>query len=115
MLDYISQGSKPGIDVNNLKPGTKLTIKTIYSTYEMETTDQPGVVLISGGTHINGTQRAQFHGSTWGGSAIKCGWIGQDMHMEMLLLDRPRKRRLTTSCVQGAAVQGDGWSYEMEW
>lgn len=114
MLDYIidQQNDKPGIDITRLKPGTKLRIKTLYSVYEMETTEEPGVVLVSGGTHISGTQRAQFNGSTWGGSAIKCGWIGYEMHMEFLL---GRKRRLTTSCVQGAAVEGDGWHYDLEW
>jgi hypothetical protein len=101
---------KPGIDVNKLKPGTKIRVETVYSVYEFKVSHTPGYVYAQGGKHLPYKQLVHFNGCTFGGSAIRPGWIGQDLHMEIMV---SKKRKLTTSAVQKASVQGDGWAYDL--
>ncbi len=100
-----------GIEVISLKPGTKITVKTLNSVYDMEVTEEPGELLVQGGTHITEKKKIYFSGSTWGGTSIRVGWIGYNMHMEMIT---GKWRKLTTSPVQEITVSGDGWSYKLE-
>lgn len=97
----------PGIDVYKLKPGTKIKVKTERSLYEFEVTDTPGRLLARGGKYISGIEEIHLTGSTYGGSMIRVGWIGQDMLMEYVL---PHKR-ITSSRVVEATVCGPDWEY----
>jgi hypothetical protein len=106
------QAKEPGIDVRRLKPGVRVIVNTMNSEYVLETTEEPGIVYAQGGKHIPHRRKVGFNGSTFGGSMIKVGWIGRGMHMEFQTSVR---RILTTSSVRRAVVQGDGWSYELEW
>jgi hypothetical protein len=100
-----------GIDIKKLKSGTKITIRTLNSTYEMEVGEQENEVLIQGGEYFSQPQIVHFCGSTWGGSAICLGWIGYGMHMELYWDDK----KLTTSAVQEAVITGDNWEYKIDW
>lgn len=97
----------PGIDVHKLKPGTKIKVKTKASFYEFEVTDTPGRLMAQGGKYIVGCQEVRFIGSTYGGSMLRIGWIGQDMYMEYAL---PNKV-ITSSRIVSATVVGDDWEY----
>ena len=97
----------PGIDVHKLKPGTKIKVKTAYTLYEFEVTDTPGRLLAQGGKYISGREEIILNGSTYGGSMLRIGWIGQDMLMEYVL---PTKR-ITSSRVVEATVVGPDWEY----
>jgi hypothetical protein len=98
----------PGVDVHKLKPGTKIKVHTINSLYEFEVTDKPGYLLGQGGEYIKTQQKVYLNGSTYSGSMIKIGWIGQDMNMELFL---GHKRKLTTSNAREATIIGEGWEY----
>jgi len=104
------QEDNGGIVVSRLKPGTRIVVKTMYSTYEM-TVIEGSKVWVKGGKYFPEFVERYFVGSTWGGSCLKLHWIGQDMQMEFT--NPPRGVR--TSRVQSATVIGDGWTYEMDW
>lgn len=101
--------NNPGIDVNRLKTGTKLKIKTINSLYEFEVLPERGYLLAQGGKYIKEKQVVWLTGSTYGGSMLRIGWISLDMHMEIWI----GKRKLTTSCVKNAMIIGDNWKYSL--
>jgi hypothetical protein len=114
------QREKGGIRLSTLKPGTKLVVETHNSFYEFEIVDGT-FVKVFGGTREDGTTRfpqpveAVIYGSTWGGSAIMCDWIGQDMRLEF----KPcvARRGLSTSPVKNVKVEDKegNWSYSMDW
>lgn len=112
------QEGKGGFNLNSLADGTKLTIKTNNSVYELVVGPQ---TTIFGGTRTDGTVRfptptpVDIHGSTWGGSMIKLDWIGEGMCLEFY--DPKTDMTTTTSYVKNVIVEGpnDGWSYDLEW
>ena len=101
---------QPGIDVYKLKPETVIEVVTQNSTYELKVSHTPGYVYAKGGKHIKIKTLVHFNGCTFGGSAIRSGWIGRGMHMEIML---SKKRMLTTTKVKAATIHGDGWKYEL--
>lgn len=113
--------SRDGLQVDKLEEGTKLTVETMNSVYEIKIleTDQPLSVEISGGSLRDGNVRYEesvpvyFVGSTFGGSMLKMNWIGKGMCMEFADNDRV----LTTSPVQNVEIEApDGsWGYSMDW
>ena len=100
-----------GIDVFKLKPGTLITVRTRKSLYKFKTTDEKGKLIATGGKYLPEEREIYFSGSTFGGSCIKVGWIGYLMHMEIWI----GKKLITTTSVQDASIEGDGWKYEMDW
>lgn len=115
------QEQKGGLNVTLLEKGTKLTIETKNSIYQVVVVEGREVT-ISGGMTKEGQIRfplpakAIILGSTWGGSMLKIDWIGQDMRMELNLMDEPA-HSLLTSVVQNVEIEApDGsWSYDMNW
>lgn len=45
-----------------------------------------------------------IHGSTFGGSIIKVGYVGVEMHLEFHELDAPESGRITTSAIENVRV-----------
>jgi hypothetical protein len=77
--------------------GTPVTIQTLYSTYELIVRDGGRHdVLLRGGRLFPGWTEAHVNGSTAGGSAIKSGWIGPGLRIEVVV----DGKRFTTSPVQ---------------
>ena len=99
----------PGIDVHKLKPGTKIEVRTVRSFYEFEVVGPPGYLMARGGKHIDGRQKIYFSGSTYGGSMIRQGWIGQGMNMEFIC----NRRRISTTIAKEASIVGDNWEYKI--
>lgn len=104
------QKEKGGIKLSKLKPGTRVIVTTLYSTYDITIIDGQKV-RVKGGKHFAEEMETIFTGSSWGGSLLKLDWIGHDMRMEFA---KPPKG-LRTSRVVGATVIGPDWSYEMDW
>jgi len=102
-----------GIDVRKLKPGTLLLVMTKNSLYKITKCDRVDEVWVQGGKHIATPKMCLFTGSTFGGSMIKIGWIGQGMRMEIYFPEK--KAVLKTSAVRAARIVGDGWEYDMGW
>ena len=118
----MSLRSDEGVNITRLEPGTKLTIETMNSFYEMTVRNGPEVTLF-GGTMQDGSTRfteptsAIFVGTTWGGSAVKLGWLGRDLFLEFILLRSGKQVVMTTSPVRNVVLEAaDGsWSYSMDW
>lgn len=107
IIDLID--SRPGFSLDLTKPGTKFEIKTLNSTYNIEVLDRRRV-MIQGGTRPNGKIRfpepifAVIAGSTFGGTMIKLGWVGQDMRLELYY---GLGGHLTTSSMKKATMKSE--------
>lgn len=101
-----------GIDIYQLKAGTKLIVKTKNSIYKFTVTKEKGVLWAQGGKLLPHVQKVRLAGSTFGGSILKIGWIGYLMNMELWI---DKKNYITTTPVRSAIIQGKDWSYKMEW
>ena len=120
MQDLIhEQEKKSGLNVTVLEKGTKLTVETNNSIYQIVVVDGRQITLM-GGMTIKGDIRfpkpitVMFVGSTWGGSMIKPDWIGQDMGMEIII---DSDSVLHTSFVKNIEIESPSgkWSYSMDW
>lgn len=104
---------KIGLNTRKLKPGTKLEVTTKNSTYHIDILDYGGNVIVHGGKYAKTPTKARLTGSTWGGTQLRVGWIGPDMHMEFWFAHMPRP--FVTTGVKNCKVMGQGWEYDMEW
>lgn len=102
--------STKGIDVTKLKPGTKIFVCTINNLYQITIIDGCKV-KVKGGKYFDSEIETYLNGSTWGGSMIKLGWIGFDMHMEFAHF----QCLVLTSRVQAAIILGKDWHYDFKW
>jgi len=113
------QEKKSGLNVTVLEKGTKLTVETNNSIYQIVVVEGREITLMGGMTKEGDIRfpkpiRAMFIGSTWGGSIMKPDWIGQDMRMEIII---DPANVLNTSFVKNIEIESpDGkWSYSMDW
>lgn len=86
------------LDLKNLKPGTKVEVKTKNSTYIF--TKLEAEILGKGGSYLLEEQKVLINGSTWGGNAIVAGSIVVGMRMELIT----EKDRLSTSKVKSIKI-----------
>ncbi len=71
-----------GVFLENLPEGATLVLRTENRRYVIEKRAQ-GQVLISGHPQYCPKPHCTYiHGSTWGGSMLKVGFIGRGMHLE---------------------------------
>ena len=90
-----------GIDFQSLEVGTTVRVHTRYSSYCLVVTDPENCgALVTGGRLFLEPTPIRVEGATAGGSAIKAGWIGVGLHLEM----RNLTNRVTTSVVQAVKV-----------
>lgn len=93
---------REGIGIGSMATGTPVTIQTLYSTYELIVRDGGRHdVLLRGGRLFPGWTEAHLNGSTAGGSAIKSGWIGPGLRIEVVV----DGKRFTTSPVQSIWIE----------
>jgi hypothetical protein len=96
------RGCSDGIDFQSLEIGTTVHVHTRYSSYHLVVTDpENGCALVTGGRLFLEPTPIRIEGATAGGSAIKAGWIGVGLHLEMLKLTN----RVTTSVVRAVQVE----------
>jgi len=99
---FVSEhGCNEGVAISSLEPGTLLTVETRNSRYHLIVLDgEAQRALVSGGTMFPVRTEVVVRGSTIGGTAIKLGWIGVGLRMELTI----GKRRVTTTRVQAITV-----------
>lgn len=91
-------GSEPdeGVALDSLTPGTVLEVTTLNTCYRIVVLDADGHALVSGGSRFPGPAEVCINGSTAGGHALRMGWIGVGLRLEM----RMGTRTITTSPVR---------------
>ena len=95
-------GCSDGIDFQSLEVGTTVDVQTKYSSYHLVVTDpNKRQALVTGGHRFQEPTPIRVEGATAGGTAIKAGWIGVGLRLEM----RNLTHRVTTSVVQSLTVE----------
>jgi hypothetical protein len=85
-----------GVHLCNVPPGTVLEVTTRNRAYAIRY-EGNGKALISGHpVFCPEPTLVNIHGSTWGGSMLKEGFIGRGMHLEF---GQPAYERVTTSVI----------------
>ena len=70
-----------GVYLKDVPSGRKLIVQTMNTRYELERRGDEW--FIEGNQRFCATPtKCSIHGSTWGGSMIKIGFIGRGMHLE---------------------------------
>ena len=94
-------GCSDGIDFQSLPPGTVVHVETRYSTYRLVVVHPDEKrATVTGGRLFPEPTELRIEGATAGGSAIKAGWIGVGLRLEMTALSS----RITTSVVRSVSV-----------
>ncbi len=90
----IASDTDEGVYLDELDSGAQLEIQTRSRCYHLFN-QGGGEVLISGHPdYCPEPVQVRVHGSTWGGSMLKQGFIGQGMYLEFR---HPQHRTITTS------------------
>ena len=85
-----------GVAVESLEPGTILEVMTKNTRYRLTMIDNEGNALITGGSLFPRPTEVRIEGATAGGAALKIGWIGVGLRLELSI----GGRIITTSPVQ---------------
>ena len=92
----------PGVELSALEPFDTIWVHTLNSDYRFFLLDpKTGRALIEGGRHFVEPVEAVVNGSTFGGSTLKCGWIGVGMRIELWVRDN----LVSTSPVKSIRVE----------
>ena len=90
-----------GVALESLEPGTVLAISTRHSQYRLVVLDGARRrALVTGGAFFPESTEVRVHGATVGGSALKVGWIGIGLRLEL----SSGHQRITTSRVESIAI-----------
>jgi hypothetical protein len=103
-IDDLLLGSEAstGVAMDALEFETRLLVRTRYSQYRLTVLDgESGEVLIEGGNLLHGVTPATLNGATAGGCAMKLGWIGVGLRMELSV----GGVRVTTSPVRSIEIE----------
>jgi hypothetical protein len=93
--------SNEGVQIRTLPAGTRLTVTTAHSCYELVVLDGLAQrVQVTGGTRVALQCGARMEGATAGGTALQGGWIRIGLRMEMT----DGQRRITTSPVRSIQI-----------
>ena len=81
----ITFAEEHGLTFRALRIGDVLEIATLYSVYKFKMLNPPkGLAIASGGKYFTEPQRVFLHGSNFGGSMIKLGWVGIGTWLELM-------------------------------
>jgi hypothetical protein len=105
LADFASRvGLSRGVSLPLLAAGTTVRVETRNSHYRIVVQDgQRGRVLIHGGRVFPEDTLANVEGATRGGSALKVGWIGEGLRLEL----STDHGRVVTSPVESITVEDD--------
>lgn len=94
-------GCSYGIDFTALEVGAVVHVHTTYSSYRLTVVDpEEKRARVTGGRLFPESTEVRIEGATAGGSAIKSGWIGIGLRLEMA----SSEQRVTTSLVQSLTL-----------
>lgn len=71
-----------GVFLKGLPPATVLQIQTQHHSYTAITTSGRSVLISGHPKYCPRPVLVAINGSTWGGSMLKCGFVGRGMHLE---------------------------------
>src|SRR5215831_3462991 len=71
-----------GVYLPDLPPGAAVEIETRNHIYTLVNCGENAALLSGHPTFCPNPVRVSIHGSTWGGSLLKQGFIGRSMHLE---------------------------------
>lgn len=102
-----------GINVRKLKTDTHLEVITEDdNSYYIKLTNRKGkVVLLDKEGYFPEEMEVIINGSTKQGNVLKIGWIGKDMQIEFILLN---KEKFTTENVKSIIIRGKDWEYILD-
>lgn len=86
-----------GVFLQDLAPATVLEIRTQNHCYTAVMLAENSVLLSGHPEYCPEPTPVIVTGSTWGGSMLKCGFVGRGMHLEF---SHPEYRTITTSRIQ---------------
>jgi hypothetical protein len=94
--------SDDGIALKSVEPGTTLVVQTLHSEYRLIVLNSARRrVLVHGGSLLPHDMLAVLQGSSDGGNALKPGWIGIGLRMELSIAGQ----RIITSRVRSVTVE----------
>ena len=103
-----------GVYLKNLKAGDVVTVETRNSTYVIAVADpKERDVVISGGRFFTEPTKVSINGSTWGGSMLKIGFIGNGMALE-IVAPTVSDHRITTSFIENIHVKTEKYNYDVK-
>jgi len=94
-------GYSGGIDFHSLEVGTVVNVHTRYSCYRLVVVDPETTrAMVTGGRLFPEATEMRVEGATGGGTAIRPGWIGVGLRLEMSNVSN----RVTTSVVESVTT-----------
>jgi hypothetical protein len=98
----LEPGCSKGVALQSLTAGTRLTVNTRNTRYQITVLDPVmRQVTVSGGPTLRQAIQGRLEGGTTGGSVLRLGWVGVGLRMELSTADR----RITTSAVQSVTIE----------
>ena len=98
----LEPGCSQGVALQSLAAGTRLTVNTRNTRYQVVVLDPvTRQVTVSGGVTFRKGIQGRLEGATAGGSVLRLGWIGVGLRMELSTDDQ----RITTSAVRTVAIE----------
>jgi hypothetical protein len=83
VLQTFADRGNDGVSVEALEPGTTLEVTTKNTRYRLTIIDADGSALITGGSLFPNPTEVRVEGATAGGAALKIGWIGVGLRLEL--------------------------------
>ncbi len=98
----LQPGCVEGVALQSLEAGTALEVHTRHSLYRVVVLDPAQqIVLVTGGSLFPEATEVCLEGATAGGSALKIGWIGVGLKLEISM----GLRRITPSRVRSVTIE----------
>jgi len=83
-LTGFAEHSRTGLALASVPEGTSIVVRTLHSRYELTVLDgAASEVLVCGGQRFSTPTAARLLGSSAGGTAVRLGWIGFGLKMEI--------------------------------
>jgi hypothetical protein len=97
----LRSSERRGLTITGLKPGVTLVVKTRHSSYHIAILDgAQRLVAVDGGVFPE-TTVVRLSGATFGGSALKLGWIVVGLRLEFC----DGTRQITSSPVESVEIE----------
>lgn len=103
---------KGGIQLEKLAVGTRVEAQTLNTLYKIKALGN-NKYEVHGGSRFPEPVETTIGGSTWGGSMIKIGWLGIDMHMEVYSPFRGNVMVSTAIRSLKIIAPDNSWEYKM--
>jgi hypothetical protein len=98
----LEPGCSQGVALQSLTAGTRLTVNTRNTRYQVVVLDPvTRQVTVRGGSIFRNGVQGRLEGATAGGSVLRLGWVGVGLRIELSTDDR----RITTSAVRTVTIE----------